>query len=66
MNLLQILPIISSLTSFVFAYFVLKRYWAKRGAHQLLWGIGMIFYGLGGFCEGYYGLFGWNPLIFRM
>ena len=26
----------------------------------------MIFYGIGGFCEGYYGLFGWNPVIFRL
>ncbi len=66
MNLLQIIPIISSLTSFIFAYFVLRRYRAKHGAHQLLWGIGMIFYGMGGFCEGYYSLLGWNPIIFRM
>jgi len=33
--------------------------------HLLIWGIGMIFYGIGGFCEGYYGAFGWNELIFR-
>jgi hypothetical protein len=26
----------------------------------------MIFYGIGGFCEGYFGAFGWNPLIFRL
>jgi hypothetical protein len=23
-------------------------------------------YGVGGFCEGYYGAFGWHPLIFRL
>ena len=33
---------------------------------MLLWGIGMIFYGIGGFCEGYFGAFGWNPTIFRL
>ncbi|MDF1500553.1 MAG: hypothetical protein P1P76_08795 [Anaerolineales bacterium] len=60
-----ILPFSSSLISFVFAYFVLKRYLARRGPHLLLWGIGMIFYGIGGFTEGYHGLFGWNPVIFR-
>ena len=26
----------------------------------------MIFYGIGGFCEGFYGAFGWNPLIYRL
>jgi hypothetical protein len=61
-----LLPFISSLISFVFAYFVFKRYAAKKGSHLLLWGIGMIFYGIGGFCEGFFGAFGWNPLIYRL
>ncbi len=61
------LPFISSIVSFAFAYFVLARYFKKgRGNHLLLWGIGMIFYGIGGFCEGFYGAFGWNPLVFRL
>ena len=60
------LPFLSSLISFVFAFFVLKRYTARKGAHLLIWGIGMIFYGIGGFCEGYYGFFGWNDLVFRL
>jgi hypothetical protein len=60
------LPFISSLISFVFAFFIFKRYANKKRAHLMLWGIGMIFYGIGGFCEGYYGAFGWNPLIYRL
>jgi hypothetical protein len=60
------LPFISSLISFVFAYFVFKRYAAKKGAHLMLWGIGMIFYGIGGFCEGFFGAFGWNALVYRL
>ena len=60
------LPLISSIVSFIFAFFVLKRFTSKSGTHLLLWGIGMIFYGIGGFCEWYYGFFGWNPLIFRL
>jgi hypothetical protein len=60
------LPFISSLISFVFAFFVFKRYAAKKGAHLFLWGVGMMFYGIGGFCEGYFGAFGWNPLIYRL
>ena len=60
------LPFTSSLVSFVFAFFVLKRYMQRKATHNLIWGIGMIFYGIGGFCEGYYGAFGWNPLVFRL
>ena len=60
------LPFVSSVVSFVFAYFVFKRYAIKKGEHLLLWGIGMIFYGIGGFCEGFYGAFGWNPVIYRL
>lgn len=61
-----VLPFISSVISFIFAYFVFKRYAVKKGSHLLLWGIGMVFYGIGGFCEGFYGAFGWNPLIYRL
>lgn len=61
-----VLPFLSSAVSFVFAALVLRRFAQKGGAHLLLWGIGMVFYGIGGFCEGFYGAFGWNPLIFRL
>lgn len=61
-----LLPLLSSLISFVFAFFVFKRYAERKGAHLLLWGIGTIFYGIGGFCEFYYGAFGWNALVFRL
>ncbi|MFV1948823.1 MAG: hypothetical protein ACC633_02695 [Anaerolineales bacterium] len=61
-----ILPFGSSLVSFGFAVVILRRYWERKGLHLLLWGIGMIFYGIGGFSEGYYGAFGWNSTVFRM
>jgi len=60
------LPFVSFIISMVFAFFVLKRYLKRKGLHLLLWGVGMVFYGIGGFCEAYYGMFGWNPLIFRL
>ncbi len=67
MNLLNtVLPFTSSVISFIFAFLILKRFVTRRGLHLLLWGIGMIFYGIGGFCEGYYGAFGWNALVFRL
>ncbi len=61
-----IIPFISSIVSFVFAVIIFKRYADRRGTHLLIWGMGMVFYGIGGFCEAYFGAFGWNPLIFRM
>jgi hypothetical protein len=61
-----VLPAASSIVSFVFAGLVLKRYFDRRGTHLLLWGIGMIFYAIGGFSEAYFGAFGWNEWIFRM
>jgi hypothetical protein len=65
-NLNILLPFASFVVSFIFAFLVLKRYVARKGTHLLLWGIGMVFYGIGGFCEAYYGAFGWNPLVFRL
>ncbi len=66
MTLRTLLPLLSFILSFVFAYLVLRRYARRRGIHLLLWGIGLIFYGIGGFSEFYYGAFGWHPLIFRL
>jgi hypothetical protein len=60
------LPFTSCIISFIFAFFVFKRYFARKGPHLLLWSIGLVFYGIGGFCEAYYGAFGWNPLVFRL
>jgi hypothetical protein len=66
MNVVNWLPVVSCITSFVFAAFVFRRYLVRKGPHLLLWGIGMVFYGLGAFCEAYYSLLGWNPLIYRL
>ena len=59
-------PLVSSIISFLFAFLVFKRYQDRKGAYLLLWSIGLVFYGIGGFCEFYYGAFGWNPLVFRL
>jgi len=60
------LPFVSSATSFILAAFIFYRFAKRRGTHLLFWGIGMVFYGIGGFCEGYFGASGWNPLVFRL
>jgi hypothetical protein len=58
MNIYVLMPFISCIVSFTFAFLVFRRYFMRRGAHHLLWGIGMVFYGIGGFCEAYSGAFG--------
>ena len=60
-----LVPFTSAIVSFVFTFFVFRRYARKRSPHLLLWGLGMSFYGIGGFCEAYFGAFGWNSFIFR-
>jgi hypothetical protein len=66
MNPMAFIPLTSAIISFVFAGLVFKRYLAKHHTHNLLWAIGMLFYGIGGACEAIYGFFGWNPLVFRL
>lgn len=61
-----IIPFTSAAISVIFAFFVFKRYLVRRGLHLLLWGLGMVFYAIGGFCEGSYGAWGWNDLAFRL
>ncbi|MEN8097914.1 MAG: hypothetical protein ABFQ89_02455 [Chloroflexota bacterium] len=61
-----VLPFTSAIISFILAFLLFRRYLARRGLHLLFWGIGMVLYGVGGFCEGYYGILGWNPLTFRL
>ena len=44
-------PIFSTLVTFAFAAAVLNRYRHKRGTHLLLWGLGLVMYGLGTLTE---------------
>lgn len=60
------LPFVSFFVSTIFAGLVLHRYTYRHGKHLLLWGVGMIFYAIGSFCEAFYGYWGWNPLVFRL
>ncbi len=60
------LPLLSFLVSLALAFFVLRRWTQRRRPHLLLWGLGALFYGIGSFTEFYYGVFGWQPLVFRL
>jgi hypothetical protein len=60
------LPFLSALLSFVFAAMVLDQWWQRRHNFQLVWSIGLVFYGIATGCEFLGGAFGWNPGLYRV
>lgn len=66
MQMINWLPLLSTIITFVFVFSVLRRWWARRPAnHLLLWGLGLVLYGLGTFSE-FYATRAWSPTIFRL
>ncbi len=65
MTLTNSLPFISTLITFGFAAAVFNRYRQRRGAHLLLWGIGLVLYGVGTFTEAYLA-WQWSALALRL
>lgn len=59
------ISILSTIIAFTFAFSVLNRYRQKGGPHLLMWGIGLIFYGLGTFTEVILS-FTFNPLALKV
>lgn len=60
-----VLPVGSSVLSFVFAAMVLDQWWQRRKAFQLVWGIGLLWYGISTACEFVGGAFGWSEPLYR-
>lgn len=48
---MNLLPLLSTLVTFVFAFMVFRRYLLRRGPHLLMWTIGLVLYGLGTLAE---------------
>ena len=61
-----VLPFVSFAFSLAASALVLRRFVSRRGLHLLFWGIGLVMYSVGGFCEGHFGAFGWSPVVFRL
>jgi hypothetical protein len=60
-----VLPALSSLVSFVFAALVLAQWAARRRAFQLVWAIGLLWYGISAGTEFLGSAFGWNEPLYR-
>jgi hypothetical protein len=61
----QSIPILSTIVTFAFAAAVLARWRYKKGPHLLLWGMGLIWYGLGTLAEVILA-FTFNPLVLKV
>jgi hypothetical protein len=61
-----VLPLLSATLCFIFAVVLFLRFAKKRGLHVLVWGIGIVMYGLGGLSEALHGISGFNDFFFRI
>ena len=60
-----VLPLASSILSFVFAGFVLDQWQQRRRAFQLVWALGLTSYGIGAGTEFLGAAIGWNGGLYR-
>ena len=60
-----VLPLGSSVLSFVFAALVFDQWLQRRHSFQLVWTIGLLFYGISAGTEFLGGAFGWNTALYR-
>lgn len=60
-----LLPLASSVVSFVFAAFVVDQWLERRRAYQLVWAAGLLWYGISAGTEFLGGAFGWNEPLYR-
>ena len=60
------LPFLSSTLSFVFALFLLDQWLERRRPYQLIWTIGMVWYGISAGTEFWGAAFGWSEPLYRV
>jgi hypothetical protein len=60
-----VLPLCSSLLSFVLFVFLIDQWLERRRAYQLIWALGMLWYALSAGTEFLGGAFGWSEPLYR-
>jgi hypothetical protein len=60
-----VLPFLSSALSFVFAALVLDQWLRRRQPYQLVWAVGLLWYGIGAGTEFVGSAWGWNEPLYR-
>ena len=59
------LPALTSILALVFALALFDQWRERRGGFQLIWTLGMVFYGVGAGCEALAAANGWNEALYR-
>jgi hypothetical protein len=61
-----VLPFLSSLLSFIFAILVVDQWLRRRQPYQLVWAIGLLWYGISAGTEFLGGAYGWSEPLYRV
>ena len=65
MPLTVLVPSITSILALVFSLALFDQWRERRGGFQLIWAIGMLFYGIAAGCEAIAGASGWNETLYK-
>jgi hypothetical protein len=65
MSIAVLLPALTSLLAFVFALALFDQYSDRRHGYQLIWAVGMLFFGVASACEALGAAGGWSDLLYR-
>lgn len=65
MNWNVLLPLASSVLSLIFALMLLDQWQTRHRPYQLVWAIGMLWYGISAGTEWFGGAFGWSEPLYR-
>src|SRR5437870_13793526 len=66
MSAAVLLPGVTSVLAFVFAAAIFDQWRDRRHAFQLVWAIGVLFYGIAAGCEALAAASGWNESLYRV
>lgn len=66
MNTNVLLPLASSVLAFFFALMLLDQWRDRRRPYQLIWAVGMVWFGISAGAEFLGGAFGWNEALYRI
>ena len=65
MDLTIVLPALTAILALLFSIALFDQWWERRGGFQLIWALGMLFYGIAAGCEALAGLGGWDETLYR-
>ena len=65
MDIRVVLPALTAVLALIFSAALFDQWRERRGGFQLIWGFGMLFYGIAAGAEALAGLGGWNEALYR-